>query len=141
MLAQAIERALILWATRAGANDPEAVAHDVIVRALEGRVVIHERAKGYLYRAVNNQAGMYRRHTRRTLHSDSGVPGVLRGLGKAEPFSDGRMESYLDVRTLIREEPVGLAFMLDYVEADSPRPAKDRIRAMRLRRQMRRLLV
>ena len=135
VVAEDIERVLVRLAKYEGVDDPEAVAHDIIVRALEGRVVIQTQARGYLRRALRNTAHERRRHTKRMIHC-----GLIERWRHDEPPKDDPIDAYLDVRMLASREPKGLAFMLDYVEADRPRPAKNRIRAMRLRRQMKELL-
>ena len=128
MIANAIERALVRLAIRAGADDPEAVAHDIIVRALEGRVVVRTHAFTYLRHAASNQAGMYRRHAKRMVYDEVPVRG-----------GEDNTDAYLDVRRLVNEKPAELAFLLDYIES-SRHPVKDRVRAMRVRRQMKELI-
>ena len=132
VIAEVIERALVRLAKYEGVDDPESVAHDIIVRALEGHVIIQTQARGYLRRALRNTGNDRWRHTKRMVHC-----GLIENWLHDEPFKNDSIDAHLDVRRLADREPKGLAFMLDYVEADGPRPTKDRIRAMRLRRQMR----
>ena len=134
MIANAIERSLVKLATYAGADDPEAVAHDIIVRALEGRVVVRERAQGYLATSARNQTEMYRRHTKRLVH------GEWTFIEESHEESvNSRLDARLELEKLTRGNPAGLAFMLAYVDG-SHHPSGHRVKAMRLRRQMKEMV-
>jgi len=129
-IAEILSRVLLSAARAAGADDPEAVAHDIIVRALEGRVTIHTGAKAYLYQAAHHGAQNYRRRVRRLVHDLAQA--------KAAP-TDDHIDARLALSTLAQADPAGLAFMVAYVGADH-HPAAHRTRALRLRRRMRALL-
>ena len=125
VIADLMRRVLVRTAKTAGADDPESVAHDVVVQALEGELVVHTRAQGYLRQVVHHLASKYRRHP--MIHY---LPQVS--------AADG-VDAYLDVKMLIQKEPQSLNFLLKYIET-KPKSGRDKIKAMRIRRQLRKLI-
>ncbi len=148
MMAEAMRRFLVRMAALAEASDPEDVAHNIILQALQGRVKIKDgQAQTYLKVAARNQSRTQARRQQ-----------VIKFHTAVRYDFDGLRQ------TLLLDEPERLTYAVDYAAAadarialrnlfdinrdavmelieyseDGPHSVRQRVRVHRLRQELRR---
>ena len=109
---------------KVGSRDPEDVAHQVIMRALEGRVKIRSHPLRYLALAARHQTY---RNSRHPIYCD---------LETWPDLKEEKLSAYLTLRELVDQRPKEVAFLLRYIELPAPRPIGARVRAVRIRKRL-----
>jgi len=140
VFAEIIEKFLIRQAIWRSYNDPEDLAHDIVIAALEGRINIkYGRAQRYLSRAVLNNIINRRQKDRFIHYTDKDVDGD-KNIPLAPQYSykeDSYIDAKLTLSELISTELPSIRLLLDYIESNEVHSVTSRIKTMRLRKRLR----